>query len=570
MKHALEPIKKYRLQVILAPVLKLFECVCELIIPFIVKYIIDYLSSTTSYDLLMVLWPCVLMLLLAIVGFSITMITQYLSARVASNFNYDLKKELSNKLFKLSEKEINTFGKNKTLNLFSSDTHYLSTGLNMFMRLLARSPFLIIGTIIASFVLNVKAGFIVLLSLILCSLIVALVMIVSPRRYHAVQEELDTLSSHSEDNLKGARVVRAFSQEEKQIEIFDNATSEYRKRGLAFARLNALLNPLTFFFINIAIIAIVYLTGYKGTVLGLSSGTAVALMNYLTQALAAIIMFSKLVISLSKANSSRKRINEFLAIEQSITDGELKEVKESENIFTLHNVSLSYGGEKNALNNIDFYINKGERIGIIGGTGAGKSSLISLLLRFNDRDSGEIKFYDQEIKDYQLSTLRERIALVSQKNQLYAGSIKDNLLMVKPNASIEEMNQALDDALASEFVNKYDDGLDHILAEQGSNLSGGQKQRLAIAKALLSDAELLILDDATSALDYQSDLQVRRNLKKYNKTMIMISQRATSLKDCDRIYVLDNGEIINVGNHKYLLDNCELYKEIYETQVKIR
>ena len=570
MKGALSPIKKYRLQVFIAPVFKVFECICELIVPFIVKYVIDYLSKNSEYDVSVIVRSCLLMFGCALLGFGFTMVSQYLSARVAADYAYDLKKVMSTHLLKLSEKEINSFGKNKTLNLFSSDAQNLSTGLNMFMRLLIRSPFLIIGTIIASFIMNVKTGFIVLFALLLCSLIGALVMVASPKRYRLVQQELDNLSSLSEDNIQGARVVRAFSQEEKQERLFNKASTSYRKRGMSFARLNALLNPLTFFFINIAIISIIYLTGYKGDVLGLSSGTAIAFMNYLTQALAALVMFSKLIISLSKANASRKRVDDFLAIEPSIVDGEKDTIDENHAIYELNNVSLSYGGEANALNNINFVLNKGERIGIIGGTGSGKSSLISLLLRFNDIDSGSIKFYNEDIKNYKLSTVRGNIALVSQKDMLYQGTIKDNLLLVNKNATDEDINKALDDALASEFVSKYNDGINHEILEKGHNLSGGQKQRLAIAKALLSNAEVLIFDDATSALDYQSDLQVRRNIKKYNKTTIMVSQRATSIKDCDRIYVLDKGEIINVGTHDYLLDNCALYKEIYDTQVKIR
>jgi ATP-binding cassette subfamily B multidrug efflux pump len=568
---ALTPLKKYKVKVLLAPLFKLFECVCELFVPFLVKDIIDIgiVNSDGTY----ILWRSLIMLALAIAGFGVTMITQYLGARVSADYAYDLKKEIYHHLDAISSSQLETFGKSKALTLINNDSFSLQVGVNMFMRLLVRAPFLVIGSVISAFILSPLAGLIVLGALLLSSIVIFVVMALTPKKYQAIQEELDHISTLGEDDLTGARVVRAFNKEEAEQAHFQKASLSYRKKAFALARINAFINPLTFAFTNLGVFLVLYLAGYQGSGSGVSVGTAVALMNYLAQALTALILFSRLITSLSKALASKKRVDDFFAITPDIVDGPKTSapIEVGSTLFSFKGVSLSFGGEEYALKDLNLDIKAGERIGLIGGTGSGKSSLVSLLERFHDASEGQILFQGQDIKDYNLNSLRGNIALVSQKPQLYKGTIKSNLLLGDPDASEEMVRNALQDSLAEEFVSKFDDGLNHPVEEGGVNLSGGQKQRLLIARALLSNRPILILDDSTSALDYKSDLMVRQNIKKrHDLTTLIVSQRATSIRDCDIIYVLDHGKIAAKGTHDELLTNCAIYREIYETQVAVK
>ncbi len=568
--RALGPLKKYSVKVVLAPLFKVFECVCELFVPILVKQVIDYLSATdpSSYDWMEILRPCLIMLALAFAGFGVTMVTQYLAARVSADYAYDLKKELYRQIGELSDEQIDRFGRSKVITLVNNDSFSLQTGVNMFMRLLARSPFLLIGSVVASFLLSPLSGAIVLGVLLASSFVVFLVMALTPKRYAAIQGELDHISTLGEDALSGARPIRAFNKQDYEIKKFKEASSSYQKKTMALAKVNAWLNPLTFALINLGVILVLFLTGNRD----MGAGTAVAVVNYFTQALTALIMFSRLVTSLSKAYASKKRVDSFLSLTPSIMPGDIQEaaIKKGETIFELKNASLTYGGEDAALQHIDFSLKEGERIGVIGGTGSGKSSLIALLERFYDASEGEVLFCGKPIQDYDLGAYRKKIALVSQKPQLYKGTIRSNILLANPDASEEEIEAALKDSLAYEFVSRYEEGIDHEVEEGGTNFSGGQKQRLLLCRALLSNRPILILDDATSALDYKSDLAVRENIARRNLTLLMVSQRATSIKNCDRIYVLDHGKVVAIGKHEELLKECAIYREIYETQVAVR
>jgi ABC-type multidrug transport system fused ATPase/permease subunit len=481
---ALTPLKKYKAKVLLAPLFKLFECVCELFVPFLVKDIID--NGIAHSDGTYILWRSLIMLALAIAGFGVTMITQYLGARVSADYAYDLKKEIYRHLDAISSSQLETFGKSKALTLINNDSFSLQVGVNMFMRLLVRAPFLVIGSVISAFILSPLAGFIVLGALLLSSIVIFVVMALTPKKYQAIQEELDHISTLGEDDLTGARVVRAFNKEEVEQTNFQKASLSYRKKAFALARINAFINPLTFAFTNLGVFLVLYLAGYQGSSSGVSVGTAVALMNYLAQALTALILFSRLITSLSKALASKKRVDDFFAITPDIVDGPKSSapIEVGTTLYSFKDVSLSFGGEEYALKNLNLEIKAGERIGLIGGTGSGKSSFVSLLERFHDASQGEILFQGQNIKDYNLNSLRGNIALVSQKPQLYKGTIKSNLLLGDPNASEEMVRNALQDSLAEEFVSKFDDGLNHPVEEGGVNLSGGQKQRLLIARAL--------------------------------------------------------------------------------------
>ncbi len=577
VKKAFGPLKKYRVKVVLAPIFKLVEAVTELIVPILVSAIIDNgldPDSARYGDWGYVITLACIMFGLAILGFSVTMITQYLAARVSSDYSYDLKKVLYERIHLLSPKQLDDYGRNKALNLVNNDAFLVQNGVQMLMRLIVRAPFLILGSIIASFLVNPLAGCVVLGALALSGAVIGIVVSCTPKQYAKLQHELDIISSRGEDGIVGARVVRSFNKEGKEREEFRSASERYRKQALLISRINALINPMTFALINAAILLIFYLGNFHSDSTSLSVGNIVALMNYLTTSLAALIMFTRLITSVSKAFTSKKRIDDFLSIEPDIVSGDRVfrgEIQNGEPYFEFKGASMNFGGENYALKDINLTIKKGESVGIIGGTGSGKSTLLNLMERFFDLSEGELLFRGYPIKESKLEDVRSSIALVSQKKQLFRGSIRSNLLLGRKDATEEEMIQALKDSLAYEFVSRYKDGLDHEVEEGGQNFSGGQKQRLLIARALLSSRPILFLDDATSALDYKSDLMVRQNIaKKQGLTLVMVSQRATSIKDCDDIYVLDAGRVVGEGSHEQLLASCPIYQEIYETQVKTK
>lgn len=571
---ALSPLKKYGFKVFLAPFLKLFEVAAELLSPFLVKYIID--EGIAKNDLEFSMKMSLLLFVIALLGFCFTMGAQYLSARVAADYNYDLRKEIYSRINVLSEKQLDAFGKQKALTLVNNDSFSMQSGVNMFMRLIFRPPFLVIGAAIMTFTLNVKAGIIFSVSILLSFIVVLAVMLMAPKRYNDIQKSVDSISLVSHDSLSGARPVRAFNKEEQQQEKFSKAVDVNYEKNMKMADLNSWINPMTFLFINGAIILVVVLafiadpnnTSVK--IMGMTPGEVSSVISYLTSSFAALVMFSKMIVSLNKAAASRKRIDEFLALEPEITSkNALYEAKEDAPLIEFKDVSLTYGkeGDKLSVSNLSFQMKKGSWIGLIGGTGSGKSTTLSLLLRLYEPTSGEILYKGVPLNEYPLKSLREEISIVLQRPSIFKGTIRSNLLVAKEDATEEELIAALKSALAYDYVSKYSDFLDHEIEEGGSNLSGGQKQRLLIARALLKKSELLILDDSTSALDYLSDQQVRANISSIEGlTKIIVSQRATSLMSCDLILVYDNGRIIAQGTHEELVNSCDVYREIYDMQ----
>lgn len=564
-ENTLTPLKKYSFKVFLAPVMKLFEVATELAMPFLTKYIVDV--GIASKDMPYTLKLGGIMLILAVVGFLCTMVAQYLSASVSSNYGYDLRKDVYSHMNKLSEKQLSDYGKQKTLTLLSNDSFSMQSGANMFMRLILRPPFLLVGSTIISFVISYQAGFIFLGAILLSSLVVGLVMLVSPKKYAAIQSNLDQISVLSNDSLKGARPIKAFNKQEYEEKKFSSSVSSYEKKNMSMAKFNALLNPLTFFFINAAIALVVYVGNISISAGTLKSGDIIALIQYLSMSLAALIMFSRLIISVNKAMASKKRIDSFFALVPSIQNGSEKQtpLDDDKTLYKVDNVSLTYGKatDKPAIEGISFSIEKGSFVGMIGGTGSGKSSVLSLLERLYDPSSGTIYFEGNDLRNVDVTALRERISSVSQKPSLFKGTIRSNLLLAKNDATEEMMVQALKDSLAYEYVEKFPEGLEHPVEEAGANLSGGQKQRLLIARALLKGGDILILDDSTSALDYLSESQVRHNiLKKKDLTKIIVSQRASSLAECDLILVFDGGHVIAMGKHDDLFKTCPLYHDI--------
>ena len=571
---ALTPLRKYRAKVFLAPALKLFECLCELAVPFLVAFIIDEgltEGGAHYHEAPFVLGLSGLVFAFAILGFGLTMISQYLSSDTCTRFSLELRQGIYDHIHSLTPIELEEYGKNRALTLMGNDSFSLQNGVQYFMRLLVRAPFIVLGSIVASFVINWVAGLIVVGALGLSALVIFLVIKLTPKQYGKLQRELDVISARGEDAILGARVIRAFNLEEKQEGEFKQESERYRKVALLLSKINAAINPLTFGLINLAVIVILYFGSYGRSSSGLTTGQIVALLSFLTQSLNALIQFTRLVTSLSKALASKKRIDAFLAIEPSIVDGPLLEepsIKEGDLYFELRKAGVSFGGQGYGLLDVDMQIHKGEKVGIIGGTGSGKSVLISLLERFRDPSVGSFFYKGHDAKESKVSSIRGDIALVSQKPQLFKGSVADNITLGLP-LDRQRLDRALDDSLSSEFVSRMSNGVDTILEERGANLSGGQKQRLMIARALYADRPVLILDDATSALDYKSDSLLRENInRRPGLTLVMVSQRATSIKNCDRIYVLDEGKVVGLGRHEELLSSCPVYRQIYEAQVK--
>ena len=568
---ALTPLKKYGFKVFLAPTLKLFEVATELFSPFLVRYIIDEGIAKNDWNFT---WKASLILFgVALLGFLFTMLAQYLCSRVACDYAHDLRKEVFHKVSSLSDKQLDTFGKEKILTIVNNDTFAMQSGVNMFMRLIFRPPFLFIGATILSFIIDIRAGFIYVGALIACAIVIGVVMVASNEKYTAIQASLDEMTLISGDALSGAKPVRAFNKEEHEETRFNVSVANYKHRNLDLASTNAWLNPLTFFFVNAALILVVYVGGFSGGEnSGLTTGQIVSLISYLVSCLAAMIMFSRMIFALNKASASKKRIDSLLALEGDIKNTGIitkDEEASGSKLIEFKDVSLTYGkeGDKPAVSNLTFRIDQGETVGIIGGTGSGKSTAISLLLRLYEPTSGQIFYRGIPLYEYDLNALRKEISVALQKPSIFKGTIRSNLLLSKKDATEEEMVKALKDALAYDYVSKYDDFLDHEVEEGGANLSGGQKQRLLIARALLKGGDLLILDDCMSALDYLSDQKVRSNISKIKGlTKIIVSQRASSLIDCDKILVFDNGQIIASGKHEELLKSCDIYREIFEIQ----
>ena len=568
---ALTPLKKYGFKVFLAPTLKLFEVATELFSPFLVRYIIDEGIAKNDWNFT---WKASLILFgVALLGFLFTMLAQYLCSRVACDYALDLRKEVFHKVSSLSDKQLDTFGKEKILTIVNNDTFAMQSGVNMFMRLIFRPPFLFIGATILSFIIDYRAGLIYVGALIACAVVIGAIMVASNKKYTAIQASLDEMTLISGDALSGAKPVRAFNKEKYEEARFNSSVSAYKERSLDLASLNASLNPLTFFFVNAALILVV-LIGRSNvpSVSGITTGQIVSLISYLVSCLAAMIMFSRMIFALNKASASKKRIDSLLALEGDIKNtGVITKDEEASGtkLIEFKDVSLTYGkeGDEPAVSGLSFRVDQGETVGIIGGTGSGKSTAISLLLRLYEPTSGQILYRGIPLYEYDLNALRKEISVALQKPSIFKGTIRSNLLISKKDATEDEMVKALKDALAYDYVSKYDDFLDHEIEEGGANLSGGQKQRLLIARALLKGGDLLILDDCMSALDYLSDQKVRSNISKIKGlTKIIVSQRASSLIDCDKILVFDNGQIIALGKHEELLKSCDIYREIFEIQ----
>ena len=576
MEKALHSTKKYIPYFIIGPLFKVIEVIFELLTPFLMKYIVDegFNAGTLNNDYTKIIYPGLIMIAFAVFGFCSTLVCQKLASIASQGTGTELRNKIYRKIINFSNSDIEHFGKGNLVNLLTNDVNRIQSVVAMIIRLVIRAPILVIGSVVCAFLIDIYAGIIFVSIVPLVMFIYFLILKISGKQYKKVQKQNDKIVEKTNDDISGIKAIKSFNNEEKEINEYEQLTSSYYFESKKAILTNELINPLTIFIVNVAIMAVIYLATYtfkSPFVVDLRKGDVVALISYLNSILLALIALCNLILVFVKGFSSNARINEFLNYKE-VIDNKGKCIKDSlelkENLVKFNDVSLSFNNENNVLNHIDFEINKGETIGLIGGTGSGKTLLINVLERFYDFNEGDIFYKGINIKDYDISSLRDDIGLVSQKPHFLKGTIKSNMLIGKSDATDEEIIEALKMSKAYEFVSKYDDLLNHEVLENGKNFSGGQKQRLAIARGILRAKELLILDDSTSALDYLTDKEVRKNLKRKKITTLIISQRCSSIMDADRIYIIEHGEIVGVGTHKKLLKNNEVYKEIYASQTR--
>ena len=590
--------KRHLFAFIFGPMLKMVEAIFDLLIPLFMKAVIDLCFNTTNDVITTTLGNFIkffgswvsneyinyaliggtIILIMGILGFLVTMITQYIAAVTSVKVGSELKDTLYKKILSLSKREIEIFGSEKLLTVLNVDSYQVQQGTLFFIRLIIRAPFIIIGSLIISFILDWQIGLVFLAIVPLILLIVLVIMRKSSKQYLSIQSRLDDISLITSDDIIGAKAIRAFNKEEYEEKKFAASSDKYQAEAIKVSKINSLINPITFAIISIAIILVVLLgsnaLAKEITFFGnkLLPSTIITEVAYLDQIFQTLVILTNLVLVLTKSAVSRVRVNEVLALKPIIVDDEngiCKKIEDGEEIIRFDDVSLAYqAGGNYTLKNVSFTLNKGDSLGIIGGTGSGKSTIISLIDRFIDATSGTIYYKGIDIRDYRLKQLRNEVGLVMQKSSLFKGNILSNMKMAKNDASEMEIEKALKCAQAYEFVSKYDDYLNHEVEESGLNFSGGQRQRLAIARTLLKDNEILILDDSTSALDLLTDKKVRENISSSypNLTKIIVSQRVTTISDCDLILVVDSGKIIASGKHEELLKTCDAYLEIYYSQ----
>ena len=589
--------KRHILIIALGPFLKIIEAIFDLLIPLIMKAIIDLsqynnpsnipnVISASLASLIRSINPTatalsdaitggVIILVMGVVGYIITMVSQYLAARASVDVGTEVRGALFSKTLMFSKKEREQIGNAKLLTIINSDTYQLQHGVLLFVRLVVRAPFILIGSLIISFILDWRVGLAFTAIVPLIFLVEFLVLKHSSKGYVEIQSDLDNLSNSTAEVSDGSRVVRASNQESFENEKYERKTSSYEEKSIKVNIVNSLINPLTFAITAIVLIVIILLLQNnlfdKDNNVPISS-TIIAEMSYLAQIFFVVTQLSMVFVEIVKASVSRKRINSVLAIDPSITNPvnpKTGSVNTGEQLIKFDHVSFSFNENSYFLNDLDFEIRKGETFGIIGGTGSGKSTIINLIERFYDVSKGTILYKGIPLKEYDLNVLRNEIGLVNQKSSLFKGTIKSNYLMSNPNASDEEIIEALKQAEAFEFVSKYEDKMEHPVREGGTNFSGGQRQRLCIGRALVKKPEVLILDDATSALDLLTDKKIRSCIASFkDMTKIIVSQRVSTIQNADYILVLEGGQVVGLGKHEDLLINCPIYKEIYETQIK--
>ena len=571
MKKLLIYLKDYRKECILAPLFKLLEASFELIVPLVVAAIIDHGIAASNKPYIFKMGG--VMVLLALIGLTCSITAQYFAAKAAVGFSTKLRYALFSHIQTLSFSEMDTIGTSTLITRMTSDINQAQSGVNMVLRLFLRSPFIVFGAMIMAFTVDVKSALIFVVTIPLLSIVVFSVMFVSIPLFKKVQRGLDAVLGHTRENLEGARVIRAFNKEAEETADFNDSNNYLTGMQMLVGRISTLMNPLTYVIINFAILAVIWAGGIQVNTGRISQGEVIALVNYMSQILVELIKLANLIITINKAIACGNRIEEVLEVTPSIIGGQSRGTVPSADVpeVEFSHVSMKYAGSsEESLTDINFTVKKGQTIGIIGGTGSGKSSVVNLIPRFYDVSNGSIKVEGTDVREYELNSLRERIGVVMQKAVLFQGTIAENLRWGNPDATDEQLWHAIEVAQATDVVKGKEGGLSYEIEQGGRNLSGGQKQRLTIARAVVRDPEILILDDSASALDFATDARLRAALRNLqgNKTIFIVSQRTSSIQFADQILVLDDGQAVGLGTHEELLANCEIYREIHESQFK--
>ncbi len=570
MKHLFACLRKYKKEAILAPLFKLLEASLELLVPIVVGAIVDNGVGTGNKSY--IIWGCVLLAAFGLVGLGFALTAQYFAARAAVGVSAQLRENLFVKLQSFSYADIDETGTSSMITRMTSDVQQVQTGVNMTLRLFLRSPFIVFGAMAMAFVVDVKSALVFVALIPLLSIAVFAVMAATMPLYKRVQERLDGVYTSTRENLSGARVLRAFCKEEDEIEIFENKSASLRSAQKKAGRISALTGPVTYALVNIALIVLLFLAAGRVELGALGQGDVISLYNYLAMILVELIKLANLIVTITKAVTSQKRIGQALdkESEPSVTCKEKESVMGESCAVEFDGVTFSYrGGGAPALKDVDFKVNRGETVGILGGTGSGKSTLVNLIPRFYEAEEGVVRVGGRDVRSIPAEELRERVGVAAQKSVLFQGTIRSNLLWGKSDASDEELMRAVKNAQAEDVVNAKG-GLDGEVAQDGKNLSGGQRQRLCVARALVKNPEILILDDTSSALDYATDAALRKAVSSLGGTVFIVSQRVSSVMHADKIVVLDDGAVAGIGTHEELLASSEVYREIYETQFKER
>lgn len=580
MKKLLVYLKDYKKESVLGPLFKLLEATFELIVPLVMAAIID--TGVATGDKSYIMKMCMVLVLLAVIGLTCSVTAQYFAAKAAVGFATKLRHALFAHIESLSFTEMDTVGTATLITRMTSDVNQVQNGVNLVLRLFLRSPFIVFGAMVMAFTIDVKAALVFVVTIPLLSIIVFGIMLISIPLYKKVQSALDKVLGITRENLTGSRVIRAFNKEEDETVHFNENNDFLTRAQIYVGKISALMNPLTYVIINGAIVVLVWIGAVRVDNGYITQGEVVALINYMSQILVELVKLANLIININKSIACGNRIQSIFEMQPSITDGSGQKVdkvqtdtadrsEEAEYAVEFSHVGLTYAGAGDeSLTDIDFKVKKGETIGIIGGTGSGKSSVVNLIPRFYDVTSGFIKVDGKDVKDYPLEELRGKIGTVLQKAVLFHGTIRENLKWGNPDATEEDLNRAITVAQAKEFVDNKEGRLDFEIEQGGKNLSGGQRQRLTIARAVVKKPEILILDDSASALDFATDAALRKAIREMEgeTTVFIVSQRAASIQHADRIVVLDDGKIVGLGTSEELLESCEVYQEIYNSQFK--
>lgn len=578
MKKLLIYLKDYKKESVLAPLFKMLEASFELIVPLVVTQIIDV--GIANRDSGYILRMCLVMVALGLIGLTCSITAQYFAAKAAVGFGTQVRHQLFAHIQTFSFSEIDKVGTATLITRMTSDINQVQSGVNMVLRLFLRSPFIVFGAMIMAFTIDVKAALVFVVTIPLLSIVVFGIMAISIPLYRKVQERLDKVLGITRENLTGVRVIRAFHKEEEEKNRYEESLGALTSMQNHVGRISAFMNPVTYIIINCGIIALLYIGAFQVDTGVLTQGQVVALVNYMSQILVELIKLANLIVTITKAVACGNRIESVLEMKSSMPIDVQKEQlgavagnksEASEYMVEFSHVGLTYqGAGAESLTDIDFQVKKGETIGIIGGTGSGKTSLVHLIPRFYDATAGEVKINGKNVKDYPIEQLRQMVGIVMQKAVLFQGTIRENLCWGKENATEKELYQALETAQAREVVDGKDGKLDAPVEQGGKNFSGGQRQRLTIARALVRKPQILILDDSASALDYATDARLRKAIREMEgePTVFIVSQRTSSIQHADKIIVLDDGVVSGIGTHEQLLETCEVYREIYESQYK--